>query len=315
MQKDKFWKKLFPNKYKNPWSVKLFIVCLLILPLTIFFVFTIYGNFGGLIQAFQADPNGTGTPEWVGWDNFKTFFDWDMMFGKDKVWNIIANSFGYLFVFMFISVPISVVCSFFLYKKVPLSKAIVVILFMPNILPLSILAIYYNRLLATEGGVLAQALSFLLGTEFDWFTHGNLALYIYTVYFGFGYNAILIWGAMTRIPEEIVESANLDGANLFVEFWNITIPIIWPTMSMVLVLSWMVPFTVFNQPLMIAGETGNPNGSKGTITWSLYVMDIIKNRQNPYLGSALSILATLISLPSTLLIQKALEKVFPMVEV
>ncbi len=312
MEKTNVFKKIFRDKYKNPWSVKLFIVCLLIIPLTVFCVFVVYGNFGGLLQAFQKEkPGDIWAVEWAGFSNFTTFFKEFTQYGTVDMLGIISNSLGYLFVFMFISVPISVVCSFFLYKKVPFAKVIVVLLFMPNILPLSILAIYYNRLFSTDGGVLMQVFSTIMGTKVTMSSHGNLLLYIYTVYFGFGYNAILIWGAMTRIPEEIVESANLDGANLFVEFFKITIPIIWPTMSMVIVLSWMVPFTVYNQPLMISADSGN--NETGTATWSLHVMTKVKSNQ--YYASALSVMSSLISLPTTLLLQKALEQMFPVVEV
>ena len=302
MEKSKILKKLFNNKYGNPWQVKLFIVCLLIVPLTIFCVFTVYGNFGGFIQAFQKVDNGKVVG--AGWSNFETFF---LTFKDERIGDVILNSLGYLFIVMFISVPISVVCSFFLYKKVPFSKAIVVMLFMPNILPLAILGVYYNNLMDT---VLFDIMSKILGVPVSMATHGNLMLYIYTVYFGFGYNAVLIWGAMTRIPEEIVEAANLDGANLFVEFFNVTIPIIWPTMSMVLVLTWMVPFTVYNQPLIIHANEG---ANKDTATWALYVM--LKVKADQFYASALSIMAALISIPTTLILQKALEKVFPVIEV
>ena len=318
MEKTNFFSKIFKDKYKNPWPVKLFIVCLLILPLTAFGVFVVYGNFGGIIQAFQrARTDGKGglwAVEFAGIDNFKEFFGYKGYtadFITEEVGSIISNSLGYLFVFMFISVPISIVTSFFLYKKVPFAKFIVVLLFMPNIMPLSVLAIYYRELLY-DGAVLNTALSTLLNMPISMKENGNLLLYIYTVYFGFGYNAILIWGAMTRIPEEIVESANLDGANLFVEFWNITIPIIWPTLSMVIVLSWMVPFTVYSQPMMISSDKGN--NATGTCTWSLYIMQKVKGGA-VYKASALSLLSSLISLPTTMLLQKALEKVFPVVEV
>jgi len=227
---------------------------------------------------------------------------------------VLLNSISYLFLVMFISVPISIFVSFFIYKKVPGSKLAVVLLYMPNILPASILAVYWESIMdIQQSGVLAKALNWLLGFEetYGWMINegSNLRLFIYTVYFGFGYNAILIWGAMSRIPEELVEAASLDGANLRQEFFNITVPVTWSTLSMVIVLTWMVPFSVVNQPLML-----DFTGLHGTTTWGLNMMNVITSG-GVYYGAALSIMSACISLPTTLLIRKALEKVYPVVEV
>ena len=218
---------------------------------------------------------------------------------------------------MFLSLPISLLCSFFLYKKIPLAKVIVVILFLPNILPSSILAEYYRQLFDPTTGILSKLFNLLGGytiqTAPSWLTdprYSNWMLYLYTVWFGFGYNAILLWGAMTRIPEEIVESAELDGAGLVTEFFKITIPIIWPTFSMIIVLTWMVPFTVYMQPMMIAF-----NGQNNTTTIALLALQTLRDKYNPYYSSALSIMIALVSVPTTLLLRKVLDRAFSVVEI
>lgn len=315
-------KKKKGGKYGNPLGVKIFIICLLIVPLVTFAIFVVYGNLGGLVQAFFSVKveDGISRTEFVGFQHFKDFFATIntkyMAYGNISVKEMIINSFAYLFLVMFISVPISIIVSFFIYKKVPGSKLAIVLLYMPNILPASILAVYWRSLMDLhQSGFLANLLNFLLGyakgTDVWTTTNASTSLYIYTVYFGFGYNAILIWGAMSRIPEELIEAANLDGANLFKEFWNITIPVIWPTLSMVFVLTWMVPFSVVNQPLML-----DQTGKNGTGTWGLYMMLTITSGQaGAHYAAALSILAACISLPTTLLIRKALDKVYPVIEV
>lgn len=312
------------GKYGNPFGVKLFIICLLIVPLSAFAIFVVYGNLGGILYAFRRPITNTTTGEreviFAGFYNFRTFFkDFDKAGAyyytviQLTIGEVITNSFAYLFLVMFISLPISIVVSFFIYKKVPGSKLAVVLLYMPNILPASILAVYWQSIMdVNQSGALAKFLNFLLSLEDGrWTTdRANISLYIYTVYFGFGYNAILIWGAMSRIPEELVEAANLDGANLIREFFSITVPVIWPTLSMVIVLTWMVPFTLVNQPLML-----DANGTNGTRTWGLLLMNVVADNKDPYNGATLSIISACISLPTTLLLRKLLEKVYPVVEV
>ena len=311
-QKKKLFGLITLNKYGNPFKRKLFIFFMLLIPIANFLVFTVYANFGGIVLSFRQMSNSTGQEVFVGIANYKKFFE---EFELMQYGRMILVSFGYLFVVMFL--PISLLCSFFLYKKIPLAKVIVVILFLPNILPSSILAEYYRQLFDPTTGILSKLFNLLGGytiqTAPSWLTdprYSNWMLYLYTVWFGFGYNAILLWGAMTRIPEEIVESAELDGAGLVTEFFKITIPIIWPTFSMIIVLTWMVPFTVYMQPMMIAF-----NGQNNTTTIALLALQTLRDKYNPYYSSALSIMIALVSVPTTLLLRKVLDRAFSVVEI
>ena len=311
-------KKLFGvislNKYNNPFRRKLFIFFMLFIPMANFLVFTVYANFGGILLSFHQMSHSTGLDVFVGFANYRKFFD---EFALMQYGRMIGVSFGYLVAVMFISLPISLICSFFLYKKIPFSKVIVVILFLPNILPASILAEYYRQLYDPVNGILNKLFNLLGGytlqTAPSWLTdpkYSNYMLYLYTVWFGFGYNAILLWGAMTRIPQEIVESAELDGAGLVTEFFRITVPVIWPTFSMIIVLTWMVPFTVYMQPMMISF-----NGQANTTTIALFALQTLRDIYNPYYASAISILIALVSVPTTLLLRKLLDKAFTVVEI
>lgn len=311
-------KKLFGiitlNKYGNPFKTKLFIFFMLLIPMLNFLVFTVYANLGGVLLSFRQMNKTTGAEIFVGIANYKKFFE---EFKLMQYGRMILVSFGYLFVVMGVSVPVSLVTSFFLYKKIPFNKIIVVILFLPNILPASILAEYYRQLFDPMNGMLCKLFNALGGyttaTAPSWLTdpkYSNWMLYLYTVWFGFGYNAILMWGAMTRIPQEIVESARLDGAGLFTEFFRITVPVIWPTFSMILVLTWMVPFTVYMQPMMISF-----NGQANTTTIALLALQILRDKYDPYFSSAISILIALVSVPTTLLLRKLLDRAFTVVEV
>lgn len=253
-----------------------------------------------------------GKSIFVGIKNYQRFFS---LFKRFEYGHMIGVSFGYFAVVLFFSTPISVAVAFFLYKKVPFATLIAVVLFLPNIIPMSLLAEFYRQLYDPTHGALFLFFNKLFGftakTAPSYLTnpkYSNWALYFYTVWFGFGYNAILIWGAMTRIPQELVESAELDGANKWVEFFKITIPVIWPTLSMVLVLICMIPFTVYMQPMIIAF-----NGQAKTTTISLLAIQQLT--VDPYYSSAISVLIACVSIPTVLIVRKLLDKVFPVVEI
>ena len=300
------------DKYGNPLSRRLFIFALLLIPMLNFAVFTIYANFGGVFLSLKQFRDGEEI--WVGLENFQRFF---RDFETKEYGHSIFVSLMYLLVVGGISLPVSLLTAFFLYKKIPLSRLLVVILYIPNIIPGAVMAEFYRRMWDSGGGVVStgllnQLFSFVEGREINWLTvrqYANQALWIYTVWFGFGFNAILLWGAMTRVPPEIVESAELDGAGIFTEFFRITIPVIWPTLSMVIVLTATVPFTVYMQPLLIANT-----GDVGTRTSALLAMQELK-RPDPYFSAAIYILIACVSLPTVLVVKKLTDKAFETVEV
>lgn len=263
-------------------------------------------------MSFQSFSKEKEKVVFVGLSNYKLFFS---LYDRFNYGKMIAVSFGYFAVVLLISLPISILVAFCLYKKVPFKNVIVVILFLPNILQLSLLGEYYRQLFDPINGVLYKFFNWLLGFNDlnapSYLTdpkYSNIMLYIYTISFGFGYNAILLWGAMTRIPNELVEAAKLDGANTFQEFFKITIPVIWQTLSMIIVITCMVPFTVYMQPLIIAF-----NGQAETSTISLLAINELT--KNPYYSAAISVLIACVSIPSVLLVRKGLNKVYPIVEV
>ena len=101
-------KKKKGGKYGNPLGVKIFIICLLIVPLVTFAIFVVYGNLGGLVQAFFSVKveDGISRTEFVGFQHFKDFFATIntkyMAYGNISVKEMIINSFAYLFLVMFV---------------------------------------------------------------------------------------------------------------------------------------------------------------------------------------------------------------------
>lgn len=113
-QKKKLFGLITLNKYGNPFKRKLFIFFMLLIPIANFLVFTVYANFGGIVLSFRQMSNSTGQEVFVGIANYKKFFE---EFELMQYGRMILVSFGYLFVVMFLSLPISLLCSFFLYKR------------------------------------------------------------------------------------------------------------------------------------------------------------------------------------------------------
>ena len=301
------------SKYRLSPSKIVFIIVMLVVPLANFAVFTVYANLGGLVLSFKQIRDGKEV--FVFFENFQRFF---RLFGSQNYGRIIGTSFAWLPVVLCVMFPITVFMCFFLYKKVPLSRLIIVILFIPNIIPAAVMSEFYRRLWDTGGGafqsgIMVKLFAFITGgREINWLItegYANWALFVYTIWFGFGLYSLFIWGAMSRIPEEVPESAQLDGAGLMTELFSITIPFIWPTLSIAIVMYVLTPFTIYMQPLMLA-----ENGRYGTTTIALLIINEIK-RPDPYYAAAIKILVSCISFPLALLLQKGLSKLFTGVEI
>lgn len=296
------------SAYGNSLKRKCFIIGMLAIPLLGFAVFTVYANLGGVLLSFRQEKGGYEF--FVGFANYMRFIQG---IKTENYAHTIFVSLGYLGVVGCISLPLSLLVAFFLSKKVPFSKWLIVFLYLPNIIPAAVLAEFYRRLWNAGGGVVATGalnkfFAFFTGQEINWLVtteYANIALYIYTVWFGFGFNAVLLWGAMSRIPEELIESAQLDGAGLMTEFFRIAIPTIWSTLSMVIILTLMVPATVYMQPLLLV-----PDGRKDTTTLALLVMQQLKVNHDAYFSAAISITVAAVTLPIVLVVKKLLDKVF-----
>ncbi|QPC84597.1 sugar ABC transporter permease [Phototrophicus methaneseepsis] len=90
-----------------------------------------------------------------------------------------------------------------------------------------------------------------------------------------GYNAILIFAGLKTIPKSLYEAAGIDGANLWTQFWKITLPLLRPVLTFVLVTSVIGSFQVYDT---IAVTTqGGPAGATRVIIY--YIMDEVFNRR------------------------------------
>lgn len=96
--------------------------------------------------------------------------------------------------------------------------------------------------------------------------HGSLmALVISDVWKTAPYLALLILAGLQMLPEELYESAKLDGANVFQRFFNITLPLMKNTLIVALLMRTIDAFRVFD---LIYVMTGGANGTESIAIYS-----------------------------------------------
>lgn len=143
--------------------------------------------------------------------------------------------------------------------------------FAPYVVPSSAVCLIFAFMYTPETGLITNAFgwfgltapNFLGSTSGAWF-----AVVLLTVWWTFGFNFILYTAAIQDISEEVYEAAAIDGAGPWQQIRNITVPLLKPTMSLVLILQILASLKVFDQIYILLA--GGPNYSTRPVIEYIY---------------------------------------------
>ncbi|MGH2749490.1 MAG: carbohydrate ABC transporter permease [Actinomycetota bacterium] len=116
--------------------------------------------------------------------------------------------------------------------------------------------------------------------------------------------ALLLLAGLQTIPDEMYESARVDGASTWQRFWFITIPLLKPAILVALLFRTVDALRVFDLPQVMT------NGAFGTESLSILVQRFVVQTPNPGFGSALSTLTFIMVLIVGVLFVRALGRDF-----
>ena len=300
-------------KNKNTRSANLFIWLFLAYPLLHLAVFSVYVNFSTLALSLER-VDVFGNYKWNGFDNFARLFrDFAAL---PKYRDALVNSLWLWPLNLLVIMPLSVLSAYYMHKKVAGAGVFRVIFFFPSIISVVALTMAFRFMLDIQYGPVPELLRAVgLGGLIppEGFTSSVLRIsrpvvYLYCVWAGIGYNIVLMQGAITRIDGSVLESAQLDGAGMYRELTAIILPLIFPTVSTLILISCTAPLTVFLQPKLITGD----NGMK---TLALLVVDDASGTPTAQISSAtLGAVLLVVGTPVMLGIRKLLERLTPEVE-
>ncbi len=293
------------NENKSKWIKEtLFAVAIVILPLAWWAFSFFYTTFDTILLGFKSYDRITQQVTWVGFENFGAVLK--EMFTRGELLNIsLKNSFLLWGVRIFIALPISLLVSFALYKKVIGSEIFKVILFLPSIVSSMVWVLIYSFFLDK-------------GLQVDWLSNNDVNFYtllFYDLWLGFAGNMVLYTGAMSRVPPSLVEAGHLDGMNDFQEFIYIVIPLIFPTLSVILTTCIITIFTI-QLPAFTFYGNGGTQSKPHLYSFGLYTF-MRGYGQDPGetpLVSAISMIVCIVAAPVSVLFRKLLEKISPTVE-
>lgn len=295
-------KEFLSSKYMKPKQI-LFAWSLIIIPLLYLLVTWIFINGQTVLLAFKNEMNEWSLSNFVQvWKRFTDPYEADML-------PIVKNTVMYWFVQEFIGLPISLLVSFFIYKKIKGYKAFRVIFYLPAMLPSMVMVIAFSQFVYPGGvfDVICQSMGITLPAEglLNSAATAKYTLMAYT-FLTAACGNILFYSAMSRVPPELIEAAQLDGVTPFKEFIYVVFPLILPTFMMTILLD-VASILSFGPPVFLFG---NPPGTNTVSNWFFYSVYSTGSKGIGKFGfmSALGVCFTLIMLPIVFLVRHLAEK-------
>ncbi|PJF28022.1 MAG: sugar ABC transporter permease, partial [Phototrophicales bacterium] len=125
--------------------------------------------------------------------------------------------------------------------------------------------------------------AFLGWQDLNWLTRPDLVLIpigVVVIWQRLGFDMILFLAGLQAIPRPLIEAAIIDGATWWQRFRHVVLPLLSPTTFLVLVLSTISAFQIFDQVYVMTARTsrGGVGGSATTLTYMLYERAFIQSQ-------------------------------------
>ena len=292
----------------------IFYSLMLVVPVLNFLIFYVYQNFSTIIMAFEKYSyveNGTGyNVTFSGFEHFASIF---RMLNNGK-WYMVWNSFLVAVLKNGLGLFIAIVFSYYIYKKFRFSEFFRVILFLPSVISSVILVVIYKYFVSDIYMFVSHSKYGLMTT------HPLAVLMFFNVWVSFGTNVLMFSGTMSGINDSVVEASKIDGANVIQEFFHITIPMSFPTITTFVIIGIAAIFT--DQAHLYTFYVEDAQGMEN-IGYFLYVQSLrsdviaktIETKGLVYLSypeiSAFGLIITAVIIPVTFIVRWLMNKFGP----
>lgn len=218
----------------------------MILPVIIYLcLFVYYPLVQGLISSMQ-ETRLLGDTTWVGWDNYEEAIN------TAQFWQVVRNTLliggGILLLGFF--PPIIVALALNELVIVRFKKIAQTTVYLPHLFSWVVIAGMWMYILAPSGGIVNETIKALGGEPIRFFTSIGWARSLMVglpIWRDMGYYAIIYLAAITAISPSLYEAARVDGASRFQQTYQITLPMLKPTMLVVFMLNTLGMLRIFDQ--------------------------------------------------------------------
>src|SRR4051812_41452685 len=232
-----------------------------------FVVFYAYPALRGFYLSFTDFDLLKNSGKWVGIDNYKAMLQ-DTLF-----WNALWITFKYVIINIGVQTVLALGIAVLMHR---LTQSVVVrsIVLIPWLIPNAVLALLWMWMLDPNLGIINHWLDAVgIGSQGFFGSESQVIPTIagINIWKNMGYTALLLFGGLVMIPKNYYEAAAIDGAGEWHMFRTITLPLLRPVLALVLVVTVIGSFQVFDTVQIATGGIGGTPGGPGNASRVLYM--------------------------------------------
>ncbi|RKQ32527.1 carbohydrate ABC transporter permease [Oceanobacillus halophilus] len=283
----------------------LFLAFCLLPTFILFLVFTVYPMVNGLYLSFFEWSGSSAVKDFIGLDNYKKLFN-DSVIPKT-----IFNDYFFVFTkvigIMLLALFFAVALTQLRIKEAPFYR---VVFFFPNIMSIVVIGILWQFIFDPDIGIINGLLT-SIGLESwtrPWLGSMEWALpslVLPAIWAGIGLFMLLLMGGIMNVSKSLYESAEIDGASEWQQFWKITVPLIWPQIKTSII---YIVITSLNGSFVLVQVMTNGGPGNATEVMGSYLYEkAFEDFQFGY-GAAIGVLILVVSLVTVLILQFILKR-------
>ena len=241
------------------------------------FVQTLYTSF--------CEHLGFGHYKFVGLQNYIDIFQ------RPEFWRATWNTIYFCILTVPIGLFLSLLVAMLLNAKIKGKGAFRTIFFLPMVCAPAAVTMVWRWIFNGEYGILNQA----MGTKIGWITDPKvvmIACAIVAIWSNIGYDAVLLLAGLQNISKSYYEAASIDGANKVTQFFHITLPMVSPTLFVVMIMRLMASVKVYDLIYMMVEDTNPAVTSVQSLMYLFYRESFVAGSRGS--GSAIVIWTVLL---------------------
>jgi multiple sugar transport system permease protein len=219
----------------------------------------------------------------------------------ERVWIALRNTFEYVIIVVPLQTILALILAVTLNSGIHGKNWWRILYFLPTVTSSAVLTLIFMWIY-NSNGLLNNVLAFLGLPTYNWLGDPAVALkgiMLMNIWSTAPFFMVIYLAALQDIPQSLYEAAELDGANGWQKFINITVPILRPVTFFVLSMGIIGTFQLFDQSYIFSNGTGGPNNATLTVVLLIY-QSVFRYLQMGY-GAAIAFLLAIVIIVATLI--------------
>lgn len=249
---------------KKPLGLRVAPYLFLLPNMAIFGLFTIWPAINGFNISLYSSSNGR-TFRWEGVGNYQRILT------DDEFWGIVLTTVIYAVAFVLLSVVIGVMLAVLVDQQRRGRSFFRAAFFIPVLISPVVVGLVWNWMLERQNGLVNTFLGIFGVPEIPWLVDNTLALIAVIVvgaWMQVGFYMLILLAGLQSIDPSLYEAAGMDGASRWRQFRSVTLPLLQPSILVVVVLATIHGFQAFDYIYTLTG--GGPVGATTLIVQYIY---------------------------------------------